>query len=103
MTAFVWGALTAISGGFFVASTLKFFDGGFIPMLVGVATFVVMATWRWGRKATFAAYEAKSTMSLGRIGRETSREPGLYRAQRRGDVAEIAECRPKTAFRLWRR
>ena len=35
-TALVWGALTAVSGGFFVASTLKFFDGGFIPMLVGV-------------------------------------------------------------------
>ncbi len=67
MTALVWGALTAISGGFFVASTLKFFDGGFIPMLVGVATFVVMATWRWGRKATFAAYEARSAMTLAEL------------------------------------
>ena len=37
-------------------------------MLVGVATvFVVMATWRWGRKATFAAYDAKSAMSLAEL------------------------------------
>jgi KUP system potassium uptake protein len=36
-------------------------------MLVGVATFAVMATWRWGRKATFAAYEARSTMTLAEL------------------------------------
>jgi KUP system potassium uptake protein len=63
-TALVWGALTAITGAFFVASTLKFLEGGFIPLLVGAVTFLVMATWRWGRKATFAAYRAKDTMTM---------------------------------------
>ncbi len=67
MTALVWGALTTISGAFFVASTLKFFEGGFIPMLVGLATFVAMATWRWGRKAIFIALEAKSAMTLAEL------------------------------------
>jgi KUP system potassium uptake protein len=66
-TACVWGPLTVVSGAFFVASTLKFFEGGFIPMFVGLATFVVMGTWRWGRKATFVAYEAKSAMTLGEL------------------------------------
>ena len=59
-TGVVWGLLTLINTGFLVASSLKFFEGGFIPLLVGLAVFVVMATWRWGRKATFAAYNARS-------------------------------------------
>jgi KUP system potassium uptake protein len=63
-TMLVWGALTAINGGFLVASTMKFLDGGYIPLLVGGATFAVMAIWRWGRKATFAAYGAKDTMTM---------------------------------------
>jgi KUP system potassium uptake protein len=67
MTALVWGAITAICTTFFVASTLKFLDGGYIPILVGAVAFVVMATWRWGRKATFAAYEAKGAMSLAEL------------------------------------
>jgi KUP system potassium uptake protein len=66
-TGLVWGALTAISGAFFAASTSKFLDGGFIPLFVGVATFIVMATWRWGRKATFAAYSAKDTMTMAEL------------------------------------
>ena len=35
-----------------------------VPLAVGVAAFLVMATWRWGRKATFAAYAARSTMTM---------------------------------------
>ena len=26
-----------------------------------------MLTWRWGRRATFAAYEAKRTMTMGKL------------------------------------
>ena len=60
----VWGGLTAVNGAFLVACSLKFLEGGFIPLCVGLSVFAVMATWRWGRKATFAAYEAKPTMTL---------------------------------------
>lgn len=60
----VWGVLTAINAGFLVASSLKFLEGGFIPLLVGLVVFAVMATWRWGRKATFAAYQAKDRMTM---------------------------------------
>jgi KUP system potassium uptake protein len=58
-TSLVWGALSAVNASFLVASSLKFVEGGFVPLSVGVAVFVVMTTWRWGRKATFAAYSAK--------------------------------------------
>ena len=67
VSALVWGALTAVNGGFFLASSLKFFEGGYIPLAVGLAVFAVMATWRWGRKATFAALKAKAAMTMGEL------------------------------------
>jgi len=67
LTALVWWPLTALNATFLVASTLKFFDGGYVPLSVGVAVFLTMATWRWGRKATFAAYAAKSTMTMAEL------------------------------------
>jgi KUP system potassium uptake protein len=62
--ALVWGALIIVNGALLAASTLKFLEGGFIPLGIGVISFLVMATWRWGRKATFAAYAARSTMTI---------------------------------------
>jgi KUP system potassium uptake protein len=66
-TVLLWGPLTAISGSLLAASTLKFLDGGFVPLSVGLAVFGVMVTWRWGRKATFAAYSAKETMTVAEL------------------------------------
>lgn len=63
----LWGTLTAVNGSFLLASSLKFLDGGFVPLSVGVAVFLVMVTWRWGRKATFAAYSAKDTMTVAEL------------------------------------
>ena len=54
-TGLVWSALTAVNGSFLLASSLKFLEGGYVPLSVGLVVFLVMATWRWGRKATFAA------------------------------------------------
>ena len=36
--------------GFFVANSLKFLQGGFVPLSIGLVIFAVMITWRWGRK-----------------------------------------------------
>lgn len=60
----VFGAFTLVNLLFSVASGLKFFDGGFIPLGIGLAVFVVMRAWRWGRKATFAAYTGVRTMPM---------------------------------------
>jgi len=38
-----------------------------VPLGVGAAVFLVMATWRWGRKATFAAYSAQPSMTMGEL------------------------------------
>jgi KUP system potassium uptake protein len=66
-TGLVWGGLIAVNAAFLVASSLKFLEGGYVPLSVGVVLFLVMTTWRWGRKATFAAYSAKSTMMMAEL------------------------------------
>jgi KUP system potassium uptake protein len=66
-SALVWGTFTAVTGSFLFASSLKVLDGGFVPLSIGLAVFLVMVTWRWGRKATFAAYSAKPTMTVAEL------------------------------------
>ncbi len=64
---FVFGFFTLVNALFFAASSLKFLEGGYIPLGIGLVIFAVMRTWRWGRKATFAAYTAKHTMTMRRL------------------------------------
>jgi KUP system potassium uptake protein len=50
----LWGALALVCGflsidiSFFIANLYKIFDGGWVPLLLGSATFVVMWTWSRG-------------------------------------------------------
>ena len=66
-TALVWGPLTVVTGAFLVASSAKFLEGGFVPVSVGAAVFLTMATWSWGRKATFGAYAARSPLTMAEV------------------------------------
>jgi KUP system potassium uptake protein len=66
-TAMIWGPLTALNASFLLASLMKLFQGGYVPLTVGGAAFAAMATWRWGRKATYAAYNAKATLTMGEV------------------------------------
>jgi len=66
-TGLLWGSFTAVNASFLLASSLKFLDGGFVPLSIGVVLSLVMGTWRWGRKATFAAYSAKETMTVAEL------------------------------------
>ncbi len=64
VTLLVFAPLAFVDASFLTANSLKFLDGGYIPLSLGVLLFVVMTTWRWGRKATFAAYSGKRTMTI---------------------------------------
>ncbi len=66
-TALVWGPLTALSCAFLTASSLRLFEGGYVPIAVGAVAFAAMATWRWGRKATYAAHNAKATLTMAEV------------------------------------
>ena len=71
----VFGFFTLINALFCVASSFKFMEGGYIPLSIGLAVFAVMRTWRWGRKATFAAYTAVHTMTMRKLVEFHKNEP----------------------------
>ena len=93
------GRADAVNASFLLASSLKFVEGGYVPLSVGVAVFLVMTTWRWGRKATFAAYSAKPTMTMAELVALHRELQSLHGTQCRGDVAETDERCPATARR----
>lgn len=63
----VFVPLGFIDASFLSANSLKFFEGGYIPLSLGILLFIVMTTWRWGRKATFDAYSSKRTMTIAEL------------------------------------
>ena len=66
-SATLFGAAALIDGGFLAANSLKVMQGGWVPLCAGIIVFLVMSTWRWGRKITYAGYSAKHTMTLGEL------------------------------------
>ena len=46
----VFGGLALIDLSFFTANSLKIFEGGWLPLAIAAAVFVVMETWRLGRR-----------------------------------------------------
>src|SRR6185437_8218551 len=44
------GLFLVIDLAFFAANSAKFFHGGWVPIVMGAATFTVMTTWKTGRK-----------------------------------------------------
>jgi len=106
-TALVWGPLTAVNGAFLLASSVKFLEGGFVPLSVGILVFLTMATWRWGRKATFAAYAARSTLTMAELV-ELHRASTVFLERNALIMApnplhDLTDCAPALAGLLWDR
>lgn len=68
-----WGILkTGMVFGFFIfidlilvaANALKFFQGGFVPLVIGLFIFTIMATWRWGRRLIHREYLDEKNMTV---------------------------------------
>ena len=57
-TLFLCGVFGAIELAFLSANLIKFFDGGWLPLAVGAALFVLMTTWATGRKLVRARLDA---------------------------------------------
>ena len=56
----VFGGFTTIDAFFFSSNLLKFVDGGWFPLVMGIAIFVLMTTWRRGRDLLFERWRADS-------------------------------------------
>jgi KUP system potassium uptake protein len=63
LAAVVVAVLLVIDMAFFAANTLKFFAGGWLPLLIALALFVVLTTWRRGRQLVIAR---KKVNAIGR-------------------------------------
>lgn len=44
---------------FLGSNLLKFSSGGYVPILIGFAVFIIMDTWRWGRQMIGRAYQER--------------------------------------------
>lgn len=53
-----------IESTFLFAKSLKFFEGGFIPLTIGLTIFAIIRIWRWGRKATYQAYLNQNSVTI---------------------------------------
>jgi KUP system potassium uptake protein len=64
--AVLFGFFACIEATFLAANTLKFTEGGFIPLLIGLGLFAAMSNYHWGRTsllaAAYAAYANSRTM-----------------------------------------
>lgn len=81
-----WQALLVVGGfliidlTFFTSNLLKFFEGGWVPIMLALATFVLMQTWSQGRMfmshALFKRSRNLKDFSQEVLGRNIHRVPG---------------------------
>lgn len=50
----VCGLFLIVEGAFFAANMIKVFNGGWVPLMLGLVIFVLMATWKKGRQLVWA-------------------------------------------------
>jgi KUP system potassium uptake protein len=63
----IFGSFSVVDVMFVGAKSSYFLDGGYIPTIVGGIIFLVMWAWKWGRKATFAAYADAPTLTMSEL------------------------------------
>lgn len=59
------GAFLLIDLIFLGANMLKFFDGGFVPVIMAIVLFVIMHCWHWGRGFIAKCYQQLQYATLG--------------------------------------
>ncbi len=53
----VFGIFTLIDLVFLLTTSLKFMDGGWVPVAIGGGLFILMISWHWGRQVIAGALE----------------------------------------------
>jgi KUP system potassium uptake protein len=76
----LFGAMGASDVTFFVANALKIPEGGWLPLLLALAVFLMMDTWRRGRRVHMEKVRSESlplNLFLERADKNTTRVAGL--------------------------
>jgi KUP system potassium uptake protein len=56
----VFGFFGIVDMAFFASNTLKFFDGGWVPLAIGLTIVLIMTTWKRGRSLILARWTQDS-------------------------------------------
>jgi len=56
----VFGVFLLVDLAFFTATALKFLEGGWFPVILGLAMFALMSTWRQGRDILYTKWRQES-------------------------------------------
>jgi KUP system potassium uptake protein len=59
----VAGLFIVVDAGFFLANLLKIADGGWLPLVLGAAVFLLMMTWRNGMDAVRASLASRTPVT----------------------------------------
>lgn len=59
--------LLIIDLSFFSGTILKFWQGGFVPIIIAIILFIFMSTWEWGRTLAKAAHLSLPGFSVKRL------------------------------------
>lgn len=59
--------LAFIDSLFLSANSLKIFQGGYVPLLIGLAVLVIMKTWQWGRQHVKDTYSNIRSMTMSEL------------------------------------
>ncbi len=77
----VFGPLLLLDLAYFISTALKIPEGGYVPLLLGIATFILMLTWKQGRELLFARFRQDSLPLKSFLARlpqsRTTRVPGI--------------------------
>jgi KUP system potassium uptake protein len=68
-TALVFGTFCVVDLAFFGANALKFFQGGWVPLAIGLSIITVMTTWQRGRELIYSRWTQDSLPLISFINR----------------------------------
>ena len=81
MVAAVFGPLLLLDLGYFISNVLKIPEGGWVPVVLGAALFLLMHTWKQGRELLFSRVRQDSLPLKSYLARlpqsRTIRVPGI--------------------------
>ncbi len=77
----VFAPLWLLDAAYFISTALKIPEGGYVPLVLGIALFLLMLTWKQGRELLFARFRQDSLPLKSFLARlpqsRTTRVPGI--------------------------
>ena len=60
---------------FLTSNSLKLFEGGWIPLTIGLAIYGIIQIWQWGRYHTIKTFDESETITIGALVKRQQADP----------------------------